>query len=132
LSFSACSQLSASPGLVSASLSANVRIPQHQPFIDRISEKAQAFEPVVRRAGRRRHIGGGHGNPQGAPASAGAAIDTSNGIAAALRITRAVWPITVILYGVAAEGGRPFRRAQMAGQPYADGNPVTVTRPSPW
>jgi hypothetical protein len=31
------------------------------------------------------------------PASAGAAIEANSGIAAALKITRAVWPITVIL-----------------------------------
>jgi hypothetical protein len=40
------------------------QIPQHQPFKDRVTEKSQALEPVVGRAGGRRHVGGGHRDPQ--------------------------------------------------------------------
>jgi hypothetical protein len=49
-----CFQLSASPSRILASLSARASDPTAA-----AAEKAQAFEPVVRRPGRRRHVGGG-------------------------------------------------------------------------
>ena len=43
------------------------QVPQHQAFIDRIAEKTQAFETIVRRARGRGHVGGGHRDPQCSP-----------------------------------------------------------------
>ena len=44
-----------------------LQVPQHQPLEDGVAKEAHALIAVVRCAGRHRHVGRGHRDPQGSP-----------------------------------------------------------------